>query len=49
MKNNIRYIKMNDAVTGKVVQAQAQGLMVHSLDNTHWDNEADVDLLGHLF
>ena len=48
MRNTILWCEMRGAVTGQVTREPAQSLMVLPLKG-HWDETAQLDLLGNLF
>ncbi|SFS19121.1 GNAT family N-acetyltransferase [Yoonia litorea] len=47
--NTLRYTKIEDSRTESVVSAPTRYLQVLPLTDQAWDDQADVDLLGHLF
>ncbi|PYE84319.1 GNAT family N-acetyltransferase [Pseudoroseicyclus aestuarii] len=47
--NPLRWVEMAGARTGWVAEGSERGLMVLPLGARAWDDDAPVDLLGHLF
>lgn len=47
--NKMRYTVIHRARTVRTQTAQSDGLMVLPLGDQAWDDQADLDMLGHLF
>jgi predicted N-acetyltransferase YhbS len=49
VRNMMRYVEMDGAVTGEVRKEAVEGLMVLPLRDRPWDAGTMIDILGHLF